>query len=84
MLSNAAFSHGYLPSMLMETFIIPIIKHKKGLVTDKDNYRPIAMTNVNCKVLELLILDHLKDSLYTECDHFGVNWLIVQICAYLC
>ena len=31
---------------LLETFIIPIIKDKQGLVRDKDNYRPIAMTNV--------------------------------------
>ena len=44
--------------------MIPIITDKKGLVTDKDNYCPIAMTNVISKVLELLILDYLKDYLH--------------------
>ena len=47
----------------MEYLIIPIIKNEKGLVTDKDNYHPIAMTNVISKVMELLILDHLQDYL---------------------
>ena len=37
-MSNDVFSLGYLPSKLMETIIIPIIKDKKCLVTDKDNY----------------------------------------------
>ena len=50
---NAMFSHGYLPSKLMETIIIPIIKDKKGLVTDKDNYRPVAVTSVVSKIIEV-------------------------------
>ena len=30
----------------METKIIPIVKEKRGDVTDQDNYRPIAITNI--------------------------------------
>ena len=51
----------YLHQKLMETFIMPIIKEKKGLVTDKYNYHLIAMTNGISKMLELFIFDHLKD-----------------------
>ena len=56
-----------------QTSIIHIIKSKTGLylVIDKDNYHPIAMKNVISKVLQLLILDYVKDYLYTECNQFG-------------
>ena len=43
MLFNALFLHNYLPCKLMETIIVPIIKNKRGLITDKDNYRPIVL-----------------------------------------
>ena len=47
MLFNSMFMHNYLPSKLMETIVVPMIKDKKGLVTDKNNYRPIAVTGVS-------------------------------------
>ena len=50
MLFNATFLYNYLPCKLMETIIVPIIKNKKGLITDKDNYRPIAMTSDVSKI----------------------------------
>ena len=43
---NATFTHVYVPYKLMETIIVPIIKDKKGLFTDKDNYCPMAITSV--------------------------------------
>ena len=71
MLLNSCMSHGYIPQKLMETVIVPILKDSKGLVTDKDNYRPVAVTNVASKVFELLLLRHLQDLLYTENNQFG-------------
>jgi len=65
------FSHGYLPPMLMETIIIPIIKNKNGLVMDKDNYRHVAVTSVVSKIIELILLDRLHDKLGTVCNQFG-------------
>jgi len=41
MIFSAMFSHGYLPPKLMERIVIPIIKNKRGLLMDKDNYRPV-------------------------------------------
>jgi len=55
----------------METTIVPIIKNKKGLITDKDNYRPIAITIFVSKILELLLLDRLQFQLETSCNQFG-------------
>ena len=65
------FSHGYLPSKLMETIIIPIIKDKKGLVTDHDNNRPVAVTSVVSKIIELILLIGLQNQLETVCNQFG-------------
>ena len=47
------------------------MKDKKGLIVDKDNYRPIAVTSVASKILELLLLSHMEKHLYTECNQFG-------------
>ena len=71
MLFNSMFMHNYLPSKLMETIIVPIIKDKRGLVTDKNNYRPIAVTSVSSKIIELLLLDRLRDKLATLDNQFG-------------
>ena len=38
-------------------------KEWKGFITDKDNYKPIAITSVISKILELLLLDRLQSQL---------------------
>ena len=50
--------------------IIPIIKDKKGNVTDKDNYRPVAITSI-CKLVELVILGRYRDCLQSNHNQFG-------------
>ena len=71
MIFNSMLSHGHLPSNFMQTIIVPILKDKKGVITDKDNYRPIAITSVASKILELVLLKHLSDHLNTQCNQFG-------------
>ena len=51
MLFNTMFLHNYLSCKFLETIIVPIIKNKKGLITDKDNYRPIAISSVVTRIL---------------------------------
>ena len=36
--------HGYMPENMMDTIITPMVKDKKGDLTDGDNYRPLAIT----------------------------------------
>ena len=55
MVFNAMFTHGYVPYKRIETIIVliitisvPIIKDKKGLVTDMDSYHPIATLFYQC------------------------------------
>ena len=71
LLFNSVNIHGYLPTRLMETIIVPIVKDNKGVLTDKNNYRPIALTCVASKLLELLILDTCEDTINTSDSQFG-------------
>ena len=68
---NCMIIHGHLPSKLMDTCIISIIKDKKGDLSDKDNYRPIAITSVFSKVLERCILDKFEKYFVTSCNQFS-------------
>ena len=68
---NNMLYHGYIPKRAMDTLIVPIIKDKKGLLTDKHNYRPVAITSVFSKLLESVILDKYKDKLDTKSNQFG-------------
>jgi hypothetical protein len=52
---NCMLVHGFLPDALMNTTLVSLLKDKKGDITDKDNYRPIAITTPFSKVLELAI-----------------------------
>jgi len=71
LLFNCMMIHGHLPSKFMETLIVSLVKDKKGNISDKDNYRPIAITTVFSKVLELIILGKFENYLLTSDNQFG-------------
>ena len=48
--------HGYVPSRLMDSIIISLLKDRKGDISDKDNYRTIAITCISSRLIQLLIL----------------------------
>lgn len=71
MVINSMMIHGYIPDAAMDTIIVPIIKDKKGSITDKNNYRPVAITTVFSKILEHLILQKYEHLLKTHDNQFG-------------
>ena len=71
MLFNSIIVHGFIPNELMNTMIIPLVKDKKGDVTSKDNYRPIAVTNVSSKIFEVLLLHKYREFLSSTDYQFG-------------
>ena len=71
LLFNCCISHGHLPIELLDTIIVPLIKDKKGDISDKDNYRPIALTCIMSKVFEHVVLSVTEDCLFTSSNQFG-------------
>ena len=68
---SAILIHGYLPQGLMDTKIIPLVKNKCGKLSDKNNYRPVAISNSVSKVFELILLDRCEEYLWTSGNQFG-------------
>jgi hypothetical protein len=70
-LFNCMLTHNYIPQKFMDTLIVPLLKEKKGNITDKDNYRPIAITCVFSKILESVLLEKYKCYCNTSYNQFG-------------
>ena len=70
-LFNCMIIHNHLPEGFMSTIIIPIVKDCKGDLSSKDNYRPVALTSVISKVLEMIILSRYSENMTTTCNQFG-------------
>ena len=59
---------------------MPLMKNKGGYLTDVDNYRAIALSNVETKVLETIILQKFTET--AECDmyQFGFKRATLLAC----
>ena len=64
-------THGHMPSDLMKTAIVPILKNRQGDTSDKNNYRPIAIVTAMSKILELCIMKLIETHLFTSDNQFG-------------
>ena len=71
LLFNAIVIHGFIPDKLMDSIIVPLVKDKKGCITKSDNYRPLALTTIASKVLELVLLERYGDLFKTADNQFG-------------
>ena len=68
---SALLVHGYLPNQMIQSVIVPIVKSKTGSVTDKSNYRPIAISTVMSKIFESLLYLRMEPFLNTCPNQFG-------------
>ena len=57
------FKHSYLPSAMLDSVIIPLVKNKCGDLSDTSNYRPIAISCIVSKILENVILQRIEEYL---------------------
>ena len=58
---NLSLEEGIVPSEWKEANITPLFK--KGSRNKPENYRPVSLTSVICKLLETLIRDHMVEFL---------------------
>ena len=58
---NMSLEEGIVPSEWKEANITPLFK--KGSRNKPKNYRPVSLTSVVCKLLEILIIDHMVEFL---------------------
>ena len=58
---NLSLKDGVVPFEWKEANIIPLFK--KGSRNKSENYRPVSLTSVNCKLLERFVKDHTVDFL---------------------
>ena len=49
------FIHGYLPPAMIKTVLVPILKSRSRRVTDKGNYRPVALSTTLSKIFEKVL-----------------------------
>ena len=70
-LMSAVLIHGHVPRSAMRSVLVPIIKNKNKRITDKDNHRPICLSNVFTKVIEKVLLCRMQGWLSTTSNQFG-------------
>ena len=63
LLLNCMLSHGFVPSGLLISTLIPIPKNKKKSINSSDNYRAIALSSIIGKVLDNIILTNYSYAL---------------------
>jgi len=60
-LFNKSLHAGYVPTDWKRANVIPIFK--KGNKQNKENYRPVSLTSIICKLLEIIIKEHITNFL---------------------
>ena len=70
-LVSSILVHGYIPKVITESVIVPVIKDKNRRVNDKGNYRPICLSNIGSKIIEAVLLNCMDVYLQTTPHQFG-------------
>ena len=75
--------HSYLPVSMLDSVVVPLVKNKNGDLSDKNNYRPIALSSTISKVFENIILHRLEEYLWTTYNQLGFkSGHSTDLCAY--
>ena len=78
------FIHGFLPDSMLYIVLVPVVKDKSGKISQKDNYRPIALASIISKVVEIILLCRISCFLETSCCQFGFKTKLgTDMCIYV-
>ncbi|CAG4977402.1 unnamed protein product [Parnassius apollo] len=78
-----SYDKGVLPYLWKTALVTPV--YKKGNKLDPANYRPISLTSVVCKVMEKIIVKHMRQFLNkqqtigTENDHEPLFAIVLRV-----
>ena len=75
-------SHCFIPENFMKSVIIPLVKDKTGDITDKNNYRPIALSTMMSKIIEKIFMDRYESLFSTTDNQFLSRKTTPLICVY--
>ena len=65
------FKYSYLSVSILDSVVVPLVKHKNGDLSDRNNYKPIALSSTISKAFENVILHRLEEYLWTTDNQFG-------------
>ena len=72
-LFNLSLEEGINPSERKEANIMPLFK--KGSRNKSDNYRPVSLTYVVCKLLKILIRDQVVEFFVKQLNKYNSTWI---------
>lgn len=84
LLFNFCVSHSYLPTEMLKTIVVPIVKNKTGDVSSKYNYRPISLATVIAKVFDGVLNAELEKFFQPHDNQFGFRSGLSTESAVLC
>ena len=63
--------HSYVPRQFLTSYIVPIVKDRRGDTADTNNYLGISISSVVSKVLESVLMERLSSVVRTADQQFG-------------
>ena len=70
-------------AIYVNSIVDQLVKNICGNLTDKNNYRPIALSNITSKVFTHITLLMLEEYLWTTDNQFGIkSELSTDFCIY--
>ena len=77
------FKHSYLPSAMLDSVIIPLVKNKCGDLSKISNYRPIAISCIVPKIFENVILLRIEEYFGLQTITLASKLIIPLIYVYM-
>ena len=72
-----------MPQAMIKSVLVPVVKNKTRSITDKSNYRPIAISTVLSKVFEFVLFGKMEPYLLISDNQFGYQkGLGTEICIF--
>ena len=68
---NSFLVHSFIPEVLLNVLVIPLLKSNLKDPSSSVNYRPIAIATAASKLFEMLLLDLMSKYLYTSDNQYG-------------